>query len=231
MGWALLLSAALAGDRDDDGVRNKVDACPKEAEDLDGYQDDDGCPEPTDVQVKVKDTDGYFYPNAAWTLGDHSGVSGTQLDLPAGDHTFWVEGFPTTVEVPEGAPDIVYLVIPAPRGLFAVQAVDIFGNMVAADFVAKGPQRTRHPCNKDVMMRPGTWMVRVTAPGFDPVVGRVYVREDETVRVEALMLETAEDRDGDGRPDDVDQCPDYEEDMDGDRDEDGCPDLQEVTEK
>jgi outer membrane protein OmpA-like peptidoglycan-associated protein len=33
------------------------------------------------------------------------------------------------------------------------------------------------------------------------------------------------DRDGDGIPDDVDQCPDQKEDFDGFQDEDGCPDL------
>ncbi len=33
------------------------------------------------------------------------------------------------------------------------------------------------------------------------------------------------DRDGDGIPDDVDQCPDLPEDFDGFQDADGCPDL------
>jgi hypothetical protein len=31
------------------------------------------------------------------------------------------------------------------------------------------------------------------------------------------------DRDGDGVPDDVDQCPDLPEDKDGIQDQDGCP--------
>jgi hypothetical protein len=35
----------------------------------------------------------------------------------------------------------------------------------------------------------------------------------------------AHDRDGDGIPDDVDQCPDLPEDFDGFQDADGCPDL------
>ncbi len=33
------------GDRDDDGVRDRVDACPQDVEDLDGFQDEDGCPD------------------------------------------------------------------------------------------------------------------------------------------------------------------------------------------
>jgi outer membrane protein OmpA-like peptidoglycan-associated protein len=32
-------------DTDEDGIVNKYDACPEEAEDLDGFEDDDGCPE------------------------------------------------------------------------------------------------------------------------------------------------------------------------------------------
>lgn len=34
------------GDKDGDGLMDDVDACPLVPEDVDGYQDDDGCPEP-----------------------------------------------------------------------------------------------------------------------------------------------------------------------------------------
>jgi OOP family OmpA-OmpF porin len=34
------------GDRDGDGIKDDVDRCPDAAEDFDGYQDDDGCPDP-----------------------------------------------------------------------------------------------------------------------------------------------------------------------------------------
>jgi outer membrane protein OmpA-like peptidoglycan-associated protein/opacity protein-like surface antigen len=33
-------------DRDDDGILNDADFCPDEAEDFDGFQDEDGCPDP-----------------------------------------------------------------------------------------------------------------------------------------------------------------------------------------
>lgn len=32
-------------DRDDDGIRNRDDACPRDAEDPDGFEDEDGCPD------------------------------------------------------------------------------------------------------------------------------------------------------------------------------------------
>ncbi len=41
-----LTSVALAeGDSDGDGIDDAVDACPEEAEDFDGFEDEDGCPE------------------------------------------------------------------------------------------------------------------------------------------------------------------------------------------
>jgi hypothetical protein len=45
--WALVFWAgvALAGDKDADGVDNKTDACPLAAEDVDGFDDADGCPD------------------------------------------------------------------------------------------------------------------------------------------------------------------------------------------
>jgi outer membrane protein OmpA-like peptidoglycan-associated protein len=36
---------ALVGDRDHDGIRDDVDRCPDDPEDVDGFQDSDGCPD------------------------------------------------------------------------------------------------------------------------------------------------------------------------------------------
>ncbi|MDX9723438.1 MAG: OmpA family protein, partial [Myxococcota bacterium] len=41
-----------------------------------------------------------------------------------------------------------------------------------------------------------------------------------------VQVVVSSDRDGDGIPDDIDQCPDEPEDFDGDKDEDGCPDIE-----
>lgn len=48
-------SPSVARDTDADGVRDDVDACPTEAEDLDGRADDDGCPELDDDDDGVPD--------------------------------------------------------------------------------------------------------------------------------------------------------------------------------
>jgi outer membrane protein OmpA-like peptidoglycan-associated protein len=44
-------------DRDGDGVLDPNDACPDEAEDKDGFHDDDGCPERDNDQDKIPDAD------------------------------------------------------------------------------------------------------------------------------------------------------------------------------
>ena len=38
-------AALTLGDRDHDGIPDKIDKCPDDPEDLDGFQDDDGCPD------------------------------------------------------------------------------------------------------------------------------------------------------------------------------------------
>jgi len=58
----------------------------------------------------------------------------------------------------------------------------------------------------------------IGAPTFRAFVGLAHVAE--------VM-----DRDGDGLADDVDRCPQVEEDLDGHEDKDGCPDLDEDGDK
>jgi len=45
------------GDRDGDGIKDDVDKCPDDPEDMDGFQDEDGCPEPDNDRDGVPDVD------------------------------------------------------------------------------------------------------------------------------------------------------------------------------
>jgi outer membrane protein OmpA-like peptidoglycan-associated protein len=47
--------AATGGDSDDDGLANRKDECPQAPEDLDAFQDDDGCPDPDNDGDGVRD--------------------------------------------------------------------------------------------------------------------------------------------------------------------------------
>ena len=61
--WRALISFAYTspdgsrGDFDDDGVPDAKDACPRDAEDRDGFQDEDGCPEPDNDGDGIPDVD------------------------------------------------------------------------------------------------------------------------------------------------------------------------------
>ncbi len=43
------------GDRDGDGIKDDVDKCPDEREDFDGFEDEDGCPEPDNDKDGIPD--------------------------------------------------------------------------------------------------------------------------------------------------------------------------------
>ena len=45
------------GDRDGDGIKDDVDKCPDEPEDYDGFQDEDGCPDPDNDNDGIPDKD------------------------------------------------------------------------------------------------------------------------------------------------------------------------------
>ncbi|MDB4955149.1 MAG: OmpA/MotB domain protein, partial [Myxococcales bacterium] len=45
------------GDRDGDGIKDDVDKCPDDPEDYDGFEDEDGCPEPDNDRDGILDED------------------------------------------------------------------------------------------------------------------------------------------------------------------------------
>lgn len=49
---------AVTPDRDHDGIPDSVDKCPDQPEDIDGFEDSDGCPDP-DVDVDHGNFDGF----------------------------------------------------------------------------------------------------------------------------------------------------------------------------
>jgi hypothetical protein len=58
LGLTVLTTPALAGDKDGDGIPNKTDQCREQAEDADGFQDEDGCPDPdNDADGILDDSD------------------------------------------------------------------------------------------------------------------------------------------------------------------------------
>lgn len=60
--WAVYFAITVGGfvlpqDQDDDGIEDKVDRCPTEPEDFDGFEDDDGCPDLDNDGDGISDVD------------------------------------------------------------------------------------------------------------------------------------------------------------------------------
>ena len=49
-------STPVIGDKDGDGIKDNVDECPNDPEDKDGFQDEDGCPDPDNDNDGIADT-------------------------------------------------------------------------------------------------------------------------------------------------------------------------------
>jgi len=45
------------GDRDGDGIKDSMDKCPDDPEDRDGFEDEDGCPDPDNDKDGIRDVD------------------------------------------------------------------------------------------------------------------------------------------------------------------------------
>lgn len=83
-------------DRDEDGLRDKVDACPLEPEDFDQFLDDDGCPDPTQkVTLRVLNHLGETVLGGGMALQTEVGPreGGAELSLQMHAGTYEVTGY------------------------------------------------------------------------------------------------------------------------------------------
>jgi hypothetical protein len=171
--FASLSWAPDYGDNDGDGISNQNDLCPNEPEDKDGFQDQDGCPDP--------DNDGDGLPD------DQDKCPNQPEDKDGFQDQ---DGCPDLDNDQDGIPD----------------EKDACPND-AEDHLPPNPDdgcpRGMGPGDESAAPAP----TAVSAPaGASPAAA------------------PAADRDHDGIPDAVDQCPDQPETVNGVKDDDGCPD-------
>lgn len=242
--WGVL-AATLAGlapglvhaaDRDGDGISNKDDACPDQAEDMDGYRDADGCADPsTQVRIRFQDLQGQPVPGVSselrgaggeglgagdWTVSVHHGT----YQLKATAHGFRPHA--GKVVVPEGTDFDVLIELEALMGQLVVQVGDEAGAKLPEATVRIGdaaPVSGRAGMLEQTL-KPGDYIVRVQAPGFREHVQVAKVTPDNTLQVAALLEPLVRDLDRDGVRDADDACIEVPEDKDDFEDTDGCPD-------
>ena len=183
-------------DSDLDGLADTVDGCPTRPEDLDEYQDRDGCPEPTALRVRAVDEGGNPVTTAELRLsGGGIAEGGTgQLETELFGGSYEVEaaaaGFKTTtavVTVPDGKPyDAVVTLVPAATtGLVTVRVKDTDGRAVAARVtLGEEPVQDTSGGVAFAVVEAGDHPILVEADGYHPVTQRVAVQaEDELVVV------------------------------------------------
>jgi outer membrane protein OmpA-like peptidoglycan-associated protein len=116
--WALYLMISVGGyilpqDQDDDGIEDKMDRCPTDPEDFDGFEDDDGCPDLDNDNDGIKDDvdncpdlaedfDGFEDENGCPDLdNDSDGIPDVEDRCPSEPEDF--DGF----EDSDGCPDVL----------------------------------------------------------------------------------------------------------------------------
>lgn len=182
-------SPSTALDTDGDGLVDELDMCPTEREDLDGFLDEDGCPEPTEVRVAVRDMEGQPLEEATWTVTgpvDSSGNSGGDLRLEPGAYTFvasaprYQAGEPMTVGITDGEPNEVVLLL-EPMEFVTTLAAWISGPegeiIRGATWTAQQLDGPPVVVGVAVDIQPGTYTIRAEAEGYRPQTREVVVEE------------------------------------------------------
>ncbi len=202
--------APVRGDADGDGIDDRDDACPSEAEDLDGWIDDDGCPEEDNDDDGFLDADDQC-PNDPEDRDEHEDEDG--CPDPDNDGDGVLDGYDSCPNDPEdmdgdrdedGCPD-------ADTDRDGIEDVD--------DQCPNEPEDTdgfgdEDGCPETDFDSDGIPDDRDECPDQAENINGV---EDEDGCPE-------QDSDSDGVVDSMDQCEGRAENINGVDDEDGCPD-------
>lgn len=214
-------------DRDEDGILDRDDKCPDDPEDFDGFEDEDGCPDPDNDGDKICDP---------WVT--EQGLEEKYADVckridqcpdEPEDHDGFEDedGCPDYDNDKDGVPDTLDKCPDEPEDLDGFEDEDgcpDFDNDKdgipdSLDQCPNSPEdfngiEDEDGCPEDD--RDG-----------DGIHDGIDLCPDEPEDHDGFEDEDGcpdPDNDGDGIPDDEDKCPDDPEDVDGFEDEDGCPD-------
>jgi OmpA-OmpF porin, OOP family len=215
--WRVLFGATYTNeiaDRDGDGIADDRDACPTLAEDRDGFQDDDGCPDPDNDADGIPDTSDKC-PNEPETKNGFQDDDGCPDDVADRDQ----DGIPDTEDK---CPDAGGQTVIHRKGdFYGCPDRDKDGVPDKVDQCPDEPEDTDGYKDEDGCPDPdndGDGVIDTADECPDqPEVMNGYKDEDG-------CPDEVPDRDHDGIPDNVDKCPDAPETYNGINDDDGCPD-------
>ncbi len=164
-------------DSDVDGIVDRLDGCPFDAEDMDSWMDEDGCPDPsTKVLFRIVDDDGYavegvtstvagpgieaFAKDGAFESALHPGVY--QLNVAANGY----DELAMEVRVPETSSHEVVVTLKAVPGVLVIKTNDPSGQAIASQWTLGGPFNDSPRGLSETQVKPGKYMLRVQAENY-----------------------------------------------------------------
>ena len=201
--WRGVLSVSFLhkteADSDMDGIVDHSDICPATPEDIDGFEDQDGCPEPTKVNVLLMDHLGHEIRDAHWTTADgqFSGPGHTSFYMSAGSVEIDVDdpryrAEPMMVEVKDQAEQDVIIEIDAIMGSLKVVVKDeLEKNVPHASWSIDGIKgASMQPSGYVIPLVPGEHEIIVTAPGYRMLKETITIVANETEVVHLMAKES-----------------------------------------
>jgi outer membrane protein OmpA-like peptidoglycan-associated protein len=188
-------------DKDDDGVINKLDKCRDVPEDKDGFNDADGCPDPsTKVRVIVQDPKGNVLKDAAVVLkgpdGEKAGQGEFEVEVHPGawQVTGTLKRYATvdrTDTIAEGGAQTVQVVMEPLFGTTKVIVVDAAGNKLKGVFSSDGANATRFKEGiGSIDLDPGAHNIVVRSDGYKSAFKGIETKKGELTEV-TFVLEPA----------------------------------------
>jgi len=186
-------------DRDEDGIRDKLDACPIQPEDVDGFADSDGCPDPTQkVTFRVRDHMSRPVFGSSLSVQAEGGIEegGSEMSLEMHAGTYEVTGRADRYEdrvrrftVVEGRETAVNVDLDPLFGEVRVIVKDGEGGYLSGTVEVDGerPIRIRGGLGR-AEVGLGSHTVRVRADGFQDATQSVEVRSGQRSDVEFALV-------------------------------------------
>ena len=193
-------------DADGDAIEDRLDTCPLDAEDLDGFEDEDGCPDPDNDKDGVLDASDRC-PEDVEDIDNHEDADG----CPDPDND--ADG---VMDVEDACP--MEAGVPQKQGCPVLDA-DGDGILDEKDSCPQQPEDLDGFEDEDGCPDPDNDKDGLPdAQDACPMEAELFNGTDDTDGC------PEKDTDGDGIIDPLDKCPDEAETYNGKDDEDGCPD-------
>ena len=179
-------------DSDGDGIVDHEDLCVDEREDVDGFEDQDGCPEPTKVNVLLMDHMGHEVRDAHWHSTDerfsgpgHSSflMQGGTIELDVDDPKY--ESHPMSFVIRDQAEQNIFLEVELVMGSLKVIIFDENDQLIPnATWSIDGIKGALfQPVDSIVPLKPGIHELVVTADGFKMLKKEVNIKANQVLVV------------------------------------------------